>query len=65
METSKVPAPGGDLGEPGLTNSQVPSPGGDLGKAAGSKYWNRLYIIVFLFLVLQVIFYDFITKFFR
>jgi len=30
-----------------------------------TSYWNRLYAIVFLFLVLQVIFYYFITKYFN
>jgi hypothetical protein len=29
------------------------------------KFWNRLYIIVFLFLLLQVVFYYFITKHFQ
>jgi len=29
------------------------------------KYWNKLYAIVFLFLVLQIIFYYFITKYFQ
>lgn len=29
------------------------------------KYWNKLYLIVFLFLVLQVILYYFITKNFQ
>jgi hypothetical protein len=29
------------------------------------KYWNRMYAIVFLFLVLQVVFYYFITKHFK
>jgi hypothetical protein len=29
------------------------------------KYWNRLYTIVLVFLVLQIIFYYFITKHFQ
>jgi DMSO/TMAO reductase YedYZ heme-binding membrane subunit len=29
------------------------------------KYWNKLYVIVFLFLVLQIIFYYFVTKYFQ
>ncbi len=29
------------------------------------KYWSKLYIIVFLFLVLQIVFYYFITKYFN
>jgi hypothetical protein len=30
-----------------------------------SKYWNKWYWIVFIFLVLQVIFYYFITRHFQ
>jgi hypothetical protein len=29
------------------------------------KYWNKLYLIVFLFLLAQVIFYYFITEYFN
>jgi hypothetical protein len=29
------------------------------------KFWNRLYMIVFVFLLLQVVFYYFITKHFQ
>lgn len=29
------------------------------------KFWNKLYLIVLIFLVLQVIFYFFITKHFQ
>jgi hypothetical protein len=29
------------------------------------KYWNRLYTIVLVFLLLQIIFYYFITKHFQ
>ena len=29
------------------------------------KYWNKLYVIVFLFLVLQIIFYYFVTEYFQ
>jgi hypothetical protein len=29
------------------------------------KYWNRLYTIVLVFFVLQIIFYYFITKHFQ
>jgi hypothetical protein len=29
------------------------------------RFWNRLYIIVLLFLLLQVVFYYFITKHFQ
>jgi hypothetical protein len=29
------------------------------------KYWNRMYLVVFLFLVLQVIGYYFITRHFQ
>jgi hypothetical protein len=29
------------------------------------KYWNRLYIIVLVFLALQIIFYYFITNHFQ
>jgi hypothetical protein len=32
---------------------------------AEKKFWNRLYIIVFVFLLLQVVFYYFITKHFQ
>lgn len=34
-------------------------------KRAENKYWNKWYLAVFIFLVLQVIFYYFITKHFQ
>jgi len=45
-----------------LKDSNMPYHEGDMGD---SKYWNRLYLIVFLFLALQIVFYYFITKYFN
>gem|GEM_PF-2915226 len=45
-----------------LKDSNVPYQEGDM---RDSKYWNRMYLIVFLFLALQIVFYYFITKYFN
>lgn len=44
---------------------KVPSEGEVRKVDEEKKYWNKLYLIVFLFLLLQVVFYYFITEHFQ